>query len=135
MTFGIKVAQHGLWREAMHRFERAVEIDPMYAPAWNNLAIACGLVCQLPLVTMTLAAIGLVTPEDLLKQWRYAIVGAFVVTAAITPGDLVTAQLILGGPMVVLYFVSVALAFLVVRRRRDDAKDSAKEVEEGAQET
>jgi sec-independent protein translocase protein TatC len=92
-------------------------------------------VCQLPLVTMTLAAIGLVTPEVLLKQWRYAIVGAFVLTAAITPGDLVTAQLILGGPMVVLYFASVALAFLVVRRRRDDAKGSAKEVEEGAQET
>ena len=100
-----------------------------------NLAIACGLVCQLPLVTMTLAAIGLVTPEDLLKQWRYAIVGAFVVTAAITPGDLVTAQLILGGPMVVLYFASVALAFLVARRRRDDATDSTTEVEDGARET
>lgn len=41
VTFGIKVARHGLWREAMYRFERAVEIDPTYAAAWNNLAIAC----------------------------------------------------------------------------------------------
>ena len=41
VTFGIMVAQHGLWHEAMYRFKRAVEIDPTYAAAWNNLAIAC----------------------------------------------------------------------------------------------
>lgn len=41
VTFGINVAQEGLWREAKYRFERAVAIDPMYAAAWNNLAIAC----------------------------------------------------------------------------------------------
>ena len=97
-----------------------------------NLAIACGLVCQLPLVTMTLTAIGLVTPGVLLRQWRYAIVGAFVVTAAITPGDVVTAQVIMGGPMVVLYFASVALSYLVARRRRDERPAAAEEVEEGA---
>jgi sec-independent protein translocase protein TatC len=82
-----------------------------------NLAIACGLVCQLPLVTMTLTAIGLVTPGQLLRQWRYAIVGVFVVTAAVTPGDVVTAQIIMGVPMTLLYFVSVGLSWLVARRR------------------
>ncbi len=41
VTFGITVAQKGLWREALYRFERAAAIDPTYAPAWNNLAIAC----------------------------------------------------------------------------------------------
>jgi type IV pilus assembly protein PilF len=40
VEFGIKVAQNGLWREAQYRWERAVELDPAYAPAWNNLAIA-----------------------------------------------------------------------------------------------
>lgn len=39
-AFGIKVAQNGLWKEAAYRWERAVEIDPTYAAAWNNLAIA-----------------------------------------------------------------------------------------------
>ena len=38
--FGISVAQRGLWREAIYRWERAVEIDPSYAAAHNNLAIA-----------------------------------------------------------------------------------------------
>ena len=40
VDFGIRVAQRGLWREAIYRWEKAVEIDPRYAAAFNNLAIA-----------------------------------------------------------------------------------------------
>ena len=40
VEFGIAVAQRGLWREAIYRWERATQIDPTYAAAHNNLAIA-----------------------------------------------------------------------------------------------
>ena len=40
VAFGISVAQRGLWREAIYRWEKAVEIDPTYAAAFNDLAIA-----------------------------------------------------------------------------------------------
>jgi Flp pilus assembly protein TadD len=40
VEFGISVAQRGLWREAIYRWERAAQIDPSYAAAHNNLAIA-----------------------------------------------------------------------------------------------
>jgi len=40
VEFGVKVAQNGLWNEALYRWKRAAEIDPTYAAAWNNLAIA-----------------------------------------------------------------------------------------------
>ena len=40
VDFGIEVARRGLWNEAIFRWERAVDIDPTYAEAWNNLAIA-----------------------------------------------------------------------------------------------
>jgi type IV pilus assembly protein PilF len=40
VEFGIQVAQRGLWREAIYRWERATQIDPTYAAAFNNLAIA-----------------------------------------------------------------------------------------------
>ena len=40
VQFGIAVAQRGLWREAIYRWERAVKIDPKYAEALNDLAIA-----------------------------------------------------------------------------------------------
>lgn len=39
VEFGIDVAQRGLWREAIYRWERAVELDPTYAAAYNNLAV------------------------------------------------------------------------------------------------
>jgi Tfp pilus assembly protein PilF len=40
VEFGISVAQRGLWREAIYRWERAIQIDPSYAAAYNNLAVA-----------------------------------------------------------------------------------------------
>jgi Tfp pilus assembly protein PilF len=40
VEFGIQVAQRGLWREAIYRWERATQLDPSYAAAFNNLAIA-----------------------------------------------------------------------------------------------
>src|ERR1043165_5999757 len=39
VEFGIAVAQRGLWREAIYRWERATQLDPTYAAAHNNLAI------------------------------------------------------------------------------------------------
>ena len=40
VEFGIQVAQRGLWKEAIYRWERAAQLDPTYAAAFNNLAVA-----------------------------------------------------------------------------------------------
>jgi len=40
VEFGIQVAQRGLWKEAIYRWERATQMDPSYAAAFNNLAVA-----------------------------------------------------------------------------------------------
>jgi type IV pilus assembly protein PilF len=40
VQFGINVAQRGLWKEALYRWKRATEIDPTYAEAYNDVAIA-----------------------------------------------------------------------------------------------
>jgi Flp pilus assembly protein TadD len=39
VSFGIEVAQRGLWREAIYRWQQAVKLDPTYAAAFNDLAI------------------------------------------------------------------------------------------------
>lgn len=98
-----------------------------------NMVVACGLLAQLPMVTMLLTGIGLVTPVFLLRQWRIAIVVIFVVTAAITPGDIVSAQLVMGLPMAGLYFVSVALSFLVAKRRAKSEAEALGDSGEGGQ--
>ncbi len=96
-----------------------------------NMALACGVVFQLPLVTMTLTALGLVTPAFLLRQWRFALVITFFVTAMITPGDVVTAQIIMGVPMTGLYLLSVGLSWLVARRGRGAEAEAEATVKEG----
>jgi Tfp pilus assembly protein PilF len=40
VKFGIEVAQKSLWKSALYHWEKAVEIDPTYAAAFNNLAVA-----------------------------------------------------------------------------------------------
>src|SRR4026207_1113688 len=40
VEFGIWVAQKGLWREAIYRWEQAAKIDPNYSAAYNDLAVA-----------------------------------------------------------------------------------------------
>lgn len=40
VDFGVNVAERGLWREAIYRWEKAVELDPNYAAAYNDLAVA-----------------------------------------------------------------------------------------------
>ncbi len=40
VEFGIEVARRGLWKEAIYRWEKAVELDPSNASARNNLAVA-----------------------------------------------------------------------------------------------
>ena len=40
VDFGIELAQKQLWKEAEFRWEKAAELDPTYAAAWNNLGIA-----------------------------------------------------------------------------------------------
>ncbi len=88
-----------------------------------NLALATGAVFQMPLVAGALTALRILSSRFLLKQWRLAIVATLVISALITPGDVVTAQLILGLPLALLYALSIGVAWLIERLRRDDDAD------------
>ncbi len=89
-----------------------------------NLALSTGVVFQLPLVAGALAALRIVTARWLLRQWRLAIVATLVVSALITPGDVVTAQVILGLPLVALYLLSIGVAYVVERLRKDPPEEA-----------
>jgi sec-independent protein translocase protein TatC len=89
-----------------------------------RLVLACGTIFELPLVTTALALAGLLTGRDLLSKWRYAVVAIFVVAAVVTPGDG-PSLLVLAIPMIILYFLSVGLAFLVQKRGRERERASA----------
>jgi sec-independent protein translocase protein TatC len=94
-----------------------------------KLAIACGILFQLPLVVALLTLIDLVTPKFLWSKWRHAIVIILIVAAVATPGDG-PSQLILAAPIVVLYFLSILLSLFLSRgvkkrRRQREAERAA----------
>ncbi len=85
----------------------------------SRLVLAFGLVFQLPLVILFLSVIGLVKPKTLLKTWRYAIVIIFAASALLTPPDVIS-QVMMAGPVLVLYWGSVLVALVVTRKQRKD---------------
>jgi len=88
-----------------------------YVSLIGLMIFAFGIGFLLPVLIVFLQLVGAVQPRMLLKGWRYALVGIAVTAAVITPsGDPVT-MMLLGGPMLVLYFVAVLIGWLVLRRR------------------
>jgi len=92
-----------------------ITVDRYFSFA-TQLIVAFGVVAELPLVVTILAAFGVVTPQFLARHRRYAIVIAAVVAAFLTPPDALSMLLMLG-PLLLLYEVSILGAWLVTRRR------------------
>lgn len=81
-----------------------------------------GLSFLMPVLLMLLEHAGIVTYEQLKGAWRYAIVGAFAISAVLTPPD-VGSQLLLAVPLVGLYFLAL-VAIWFTRRRREQAAEA-----------
>jgi sec-independent protein translocase protein TatC len=84
-----------------------------YVDFVTRLMLVTGLVFEMPLLVMALAKVGVVDSRKLLHWWRFALVGAFVVSAIVTPSIDPITQTLVAAPMIVLYFVGIALAKLV----------------------
>lgn len=83
----------------------------------TGLIFWIGVAFEFPLLIYVLARIGLIHGKTLSDQWRLAIVIMAVAAAAITPTvDPVNMALVMG-PMIVLYFLSIGLAYLAQRGR------------------
>lgn len=81
----------------------------------SGLMFWVGIAFEFPIVIFALAGMGLIKGKALASQWRLAIVIIAIVAAAITPTvDPISMSLVMG-PMIVLYFLSVGLAFLAQR--------------------
>ena len=80
------------------------------------MAFAFGVGFQFPVLLVFLQLVGVLTPQQLLGAWRYAIVGIVVLAAVITPSGDPISLAALAGPMLVLYFIAVGIGLLVQRR-------------------
>ena len=86
-----------------------------YMDLTTRMILVLGIVFETPIIVMGLAKLGVVSARRLLGFWRWAIVGAFAISAILTPTPDPVVQSLVAGPMVVLYFVGIGLAWLVRR--------------------
>lgn len=79
----------------------------------TRILLVMGAVFETPLIVMGLAKFGVLSASQMLQRWRYAVILAFVIAAIVTPTIDPVTQALVGGPIVVLYFVGIGLAWFV----------------------
>lgn len=84
----------------------------------SQLLLAFGVTFELPVVAYFFTRIGLLDHRILIHQFRYAIIFIFIVAAVLTPPDIVS-QILLALPLLLLYGVSIGVAYLARQKNRD----------------
>ena len=109
-----------------------VQFDPTLVPSLRigdyvsftlTLMVIFGLVFEMPLVSLLLTRMGFLTPEFLSRNRRYAVLLIFVFAGVITPTPDAFTQILLAGPMLVLYEISVVISRLARPRPAADSSE------------
>jgi sec-independent protein translocase protein TatC len=87
-----------------------------------KMMLAFAVVFEMPVFTMFLSALGVLTHRPLIAYWRYSVVGIFLAAAVLTPPDVLS-QLAMAVPMVLLYGLSIIVAYFFTRRHEAAASD------------
>jgi len=99
---------------------------PKIAPVFGlyvRMMLGLGLVFEMPTLVLFLARIGLVTPRLLIRNTKYAVLAIFIIAAVVTPSPDVVTQLLLAGPMMGLYLISIGVAWVFQRKRPEESGD------------
>lgn len=101
------------------------EIAPLfsfdsYLSFISSILLSSGLVFELPLLIILLTQLNLITASTLIKYRKYVILVIFIIAAVITPPDVIS-QALLGVPMVLLYEISIWIAKVIGKRKKEKA--------------
>ena len=88
------------------------------------LMMGAGIIFEMPIVAFILSSVGILTPKFLRKYRRHALVGIMILSAFITPPDPVS-MLMMTGPLMILYEISILVSALVFRMRQRKEKEEA----------
>ena len=86
------------------------------------IMLAMGIIFQMPAITYVLARIGIVNAALLLKSWKIAFIVILIVAAVVSPTADIPNMMLFAAPMMVLYVISIFIAWFFGRRRKNDAE-------------
>ena len=99
-------------------------IEPAFA--WYlRLMLGIGITFQLPTVVLFLAKMGLITPRFMIRNFKYAVMIIAVFAAVISPDPGGVGMLMMGGPVIVLYILSIGLAWIFGKKRKKLEEETA----------
>lgn len=99
-------------------------IEPVFG-MYTKMLLAFGLVFQMPMLVLVLARFGIVTAGFLWRNIKYAILIIFIAAAILTPSADPVGQAMMAAPMVLLYMISIGVAWMFGKRRRSDDASQA----------
>jgi sec-independent protein translocase protein TatC len=101
--------------EVGSQFKQDVRVND-YFSLFSKLTLAVGLIFEIPILAFFLARVGIINHHFLLNKFKYAILVCFIISAIITPTPDVVTQTFLAVPMLVLYLLSILIAWIFGRK-------------------
>ncbi len=102
-------------------FKQVVTIQA-YFSMMSKILLGLGLVFEMPMLMFFLARLGVVNARQLLKGFRWAVLGIFVTAAVITPTPDIATQTVFAVPMILLYLLGVVVAAIFGRKREEEVE-------------
>jgi sec-independent protein translocase protein TatC len=98
-----------------------------YTDLFLTVTLGLGLVFEMPILVFFLALMGVISAGWMWRNIRYAILGIFIIAGALAPTPDVSSMIIFASPMLVLYAISIGIAWFVhpTQRRAREAGKSA----------
>ncbi len=113
------------------KFTPLINIED-YVGFFTKIMFGFGLAFQLPVFAYFLALLGLINDKQMIAFFKYAIVIIFIVAALLTPPDVLT-QLLMAGPLIILYGLSI-LIVRMVNPAEDEEEEDDDDVEDDDEE-
>ncbi|MBV9242470.1 MAG: twin-arginine translocase subunit TatC [Acidobacteria bacterium] len=86
------------------------------------IMLAMGLIFQMPAITYVLSRIGLISARFLIKSWKVSLIIILIVAAVASPTGDIPNMMLFASPMIVLYIVSIFIAWIFGKKRQTDAE-------------
>jgi sec-independent protein translocase protein TatC len=94
-----------------------------YTQLFLSIVLGMGLIFEMPILVFFLAFLGIMTPSFMIKNFRYAILVIFILAAIVTPTPDIVNMCVFAAPMLLLYGVSIGVAYIVHPKQRAARKE------------
>jgi sec-independent protein translocase protein TatC len=117
-----------VWRFFVSFDTEFLTFMPRVEPAFSmylRLILALGVTFQLPTIVLFLARLGVVTPRLMIRHFKYAVLIIVIASAALSPDGGGVGMLAMGGPVVILYILSIGLAWIFGKKRTKQLEEAS----------